>query len=78
MRRFFGVSQLPLQICRPVAVRIGLLQSKPRPYSCSEKGTDAEPMPSLLNNKVALANLRRISTNPVEMQRRLTGIAGLL
>ena len=28
MRRFFGVSQLVLQICRPFAVTVGILQSK--------------------------------------------------
>jgi hypothetical protein len=33
---------------------------------------------SLLNNKVSLVNLRCISTTAVEMQRRLTGLAGLL
>jgi hypothetical protein len=28
MRRFFGVSQLVLQICRPFAVTVGILQSE--------------------------------------------------
>jgi hypothetical protein len=39
----------------------------------------ARELPSFLNNKWPLANLRCFSTKKsVEMQRRLTGLAGLL